>query len=350
MVGIANTLRNPYIDWCVWDESPSVSSWGQRPQKPSRFFLPAINARPDNVLTMYLCYIDESGTSGIPGNTSHFVLTGISIPIWHWTNCDDEIGAIKRRYDLADAEIHTAWILRKYLEQSKIADFYSLNQPDRKSAVDQYRRVDLLRLQKGGNAKRYRQAKKNYDKTATYVHLTLAQRRQFIADVAECVSNWGFARLFAECVDKIHFDPNRARVSLDEQAFEQVVSRFDRYLQVTEEPGAQPRHHGLLIHDNNQTVAKKHTQLMKQYHRQGTLWTNTTRIIETPLFVDSELTGMVQIADLCSYAIRRYLENDETALFKRVFQRADRHNGLVVGVRHFSADDCSCQICQAHTP
>ena len=37
---------------------------------------------------MYLCYIDESGTSTVPGNTSHFVLAGISMPIWHWQDCD----------------------------------------------------------------------------------------------------------------------------------------------------------------------------------------------------------------------------------------------------------------------
>lgn len=299
---------------------------------------------------MYLCYIDESGTSGIPGNTSHFILAGISIPIWHWSDCDAEVTAIKRRYNLAEAEIHTAWILRTYLEQSKIADFESLSQTERRSAVERYRREHLLALQKRSNPKSYRQTKKNYDKTSAYVHLTRTQRRQFITDVAECVANWGFARLFAECVDKVHFDPNRARRSLDEQAFEQVASRFDRYLQITEEPGAQPQNYGLLIHDNNQTVAKKHTQLMKRFHQQGTLWTNVTRIIETPLFVDSELTGMVQIADLCSYSLRRYLENDETDLFERVFNRADRHNNLVVGVRHFSADDCECRICEAHRP
>ena len=33
---------------------------------------------------MYLCYIDESGTSDIPGNTSHLILAGLSLPIWHW--------------------------------------------------------------------------------------------------------------------------------------------------------------------------------------------------------------------------------------------------------------------------
>ena len=296
---------------------------------------------------MYLCYIDESGTSEIPGNTSHFILAGLSIPIWRWRACDAKVNAIKQRYSLADAEIHTAWILRNYLEQSRITNFQSLSQTDRRSAVERYRRKHLLELQKRNNPKSYRQTKKNYDKTSAYAHLSRDQRRQFIVDVAECVSKWGFARLFAECVDKVHFDPNRARQSLDEQAFSQVASRFDQYLRVTESASTQAQNYGLLIHDNNQTVARKHTQLMKRFHQQGTLWTDETRIIETPLFVDSELTGMVQIADLCSYSLRRYLENGETSLFDHVFKRADRRRDKVVGVRHFSVPECECRICDA---
>jgi len=73
---------------------------------------------------MYLCYIDESGTSDIPGNTSHFILAGLSVPIWHWKDCDKSIEVIKRRYALGSAEIHVAWLLRSYLEQTRIADFH----------------------------------------------------------------------------------------------------------------------------------------------------------------------------------------------------------------------------------
>ena len=54
---------------------------------------------------------------------------------------------------------------------------------------------------------------------------------------------------------------------------------------------------------------------------------------ETPLFVGSELTGMVQVAYLCGYAHRRYLENGEEELFDLVFQRADRKGDIAVGVR-----------------
>jgi len=54
---------------------------------------------------------------------------------------------------------------------------------------------------------------------------------------------------------------------------------------------------------------------MKQFHQKGTLWTRINNIIETPLFVESQLTSMIQIADVCAYALRRYLENGEEELF-----------------------------------
>ena len=61
--------------------------------------------------------------------------------------------------------------------------------------------------------------------------------------------------------------------------------------------------------------------MMRSFHAAGTLWTRVECIIETPMFVDSKLTRMVQIADLCAYALRRYLENGETGLFRPIFAR-----------------------------
>ena len=296
---------------------------------------------------MYLCYIDESGTSAIPGNTSHFILAGLSVPIWHWKDCDRELRDIKSRYRLGESEIHTAWMLRKYLEQTRIPGFESMTYEQRRSEVGRKRRAELLRLQSLPSNKQYRQTKKNYSRTEDYIHLTFDERKGLVLEIANCVANWGFARLFAECIDKIHFDPCRTSKTVDEQAFEQVVSRFEQYLQAMQS-APQRENYGLLIHDNNETVARKHTKLMKEFHRVGTLWTRVHNIIETPLFVDSQLTGMVQIADLCAYGLRRYLENGEQEIFEKVFERADRRNSVAVGVRHFTQDSCTCDICASH--
>lgn len=295
---------------------------------------------------MYLCYVDESGTPDIPGNTSHYVLAGISIPVQYWKSCDQDIGRIKIKYYLGDAEIHVAWLLRSYFEQNRIPNFENLSLLQRRQQINSFRTTELLRLQRQ-NRPLYFQTKKTYKQTKNYIHLTHTERRKFILELAQTVSNWGFARLFAECVDKAHFDPVRAKKSIDEQSFEQVISRFEQCLRITT-PGEPDNNCGLLIHDNNETVAKKHTLLMKKFHEAGTLWTGLKHIIETPLFVDSELTGLVQIADLCGYALRRYVENQEDDLFDLIFKRADRNGEKVVGVRHFSNKTCTCKICLAH--
>lgn len=296
---------------------------------------------------MYLCYVDESGTTDLPGNTSHYVLAGVSIPIQRWKSCDQDIEIIKRRYSLEGEEIHVAWLLRPYLEQSKIPNFGALDYKARKSHVESLRKAELLRLQNSRKPKLYKQTRKNFKETDKYTHLTFDDRRGFVLELAQCVSRWNFARLFAECIDKIHFDPTVAKKTVAEQSFEQVVSRFETFLQIVG-TGAKAQLFGLLIHDNNETVAKKHTDLMKKFHQAGTLWTQINNIIETPFFVNSDLTGMVQIADLCAYALRRYLENGEERLFDPIFQIADRKDGVVVGVRHFTKQPCSCSICSAH--
>ena len=223
---------------------------------------------------MYICYIDESGTPEIPGTASHFILAGIAVPVGLWRSCDQEIGQILRPYKLLDAEIHTAWMARKYIEQIKIPNFEDLSYFERRSQVRRLRTRELLRLQEAGNSKQLRQTKKNYSKTEAYVHLTYNERRDILEKIAKRIRYWGAVRLFAECIDKVHFDPDRAKKTAGEQAFEQVVSRFQQYLSIAVDGGANSGDPlGMIVHENNESVAKKHTQQMRKYFESGTLWT-----------------------------------------------------------------------------
>ena len=240
-----------------------------------------------------------------------------------------------------------------WLFTQPIPNFQSLTHATRRLESAAYRNTELLRLQKQKNNDAYKQAKKNFIHTNAYVHLTFDQRKALIHDLARCISNWGFARLFAECIDKVNFPalnsvlPPEEQRTIDEQALEQVVSRFEYHLRAVNNSFSQDVN-ALLIHDNNHTVAKKHTDLMKKFHSSGTLWTSLKHVVETPLFVDSQLTSMVQIADLCCYALRHYLEKKEDSLFDLIFARADRRDGRVVGIRHFTKPGCECKICLAH--
>lgn len=302
---------------------------------------------------MFICYIDESGQPELPGNTSHYILAGIMIPIWKWKTCDSQIRNIKTKYSIRGKELHTGWILRKYFEQSKIPDFSKLEHDDRIYEVNKLRHARLLSLQRSNKNKQYHQLKKTYRKTEDYIHLTFDERQDLIYELATMISKWQFARLFAECIDKIYFDPRRSRQAPAEQAFEQIVSRFEQYLSIRNKSIRRQyskKDYGMIIHDNNPTVEKKLTNIMKSFQQKGTFWTDIENIVETPLFVDSQLTSMVQIADICAYSLRRYLENGETRYFNEIFKRADKKNGMTVGIRHFSKNFCNCLICKTHSP
>lgn len=144
---------------------------------------------------VYFCYIDESGTPEVPGNTSHYVLAGLSIPISYWKKCEIGISKVKSKYGLQDSEVHTGWIVRKYLEQSRIVGFEAMDYAQRRHEVLKLRKAELLKLQKSQNKSHYKQTRKNYRQTEAYIHLSHNERIAFVQELADLVGNWSFSRL-----------------------------------------------------------------------------------------------------------------------------------------------------------
>ena len=285
---------------------------------------------------MYICYLDESGTPEAGSSSDHFVLLGLAIPAQTWKDKDAEIYALKGKYGLHDREVHTAWILREYPEQKTVPDFVQMDWAARRKAVLGVRALNLSRSRTKEQDKSLR---KTYRKTQDYVHLTRDERIELVQTLADIIGAWDDSRLFIEAQDKVHISQG-ARF---DWAFEQVVARFDTFLKASGDSN------GLIVQDNNQTVETKLTEAMRRFHQDGTAWTKIGRVIETPLFVDSALTSMVQMADICAYATRRYFERGETDLFDRVAPRIDRRGGDLVGIRHYTGKyRCRCQICLKH--
>ena len=293
---------------------------------------------------MYFCYLDESGTPEFAG-TSHFVLVGFAIPSFQWKQLESRIHAIKSTYGLGDEEVHTAWMVRRYVEQEAVANFERLSHFDRKLETQKRRDQHLIRIAANGNKKQLKAAKLNYRKTVVYLHLTQIERLELIRQLADCIGGWADAKLFAQVVDKSHLQtlPPQSLPPY-EYTFTEVVQRFEYFL-VNRGQANNEDLRGLVVQDNNETVAKKLTEMMQRFHRQGTRWTSIQKIVETPFFVDSQLTSMVQMADLCGYAIRRYFENNETDLFDRIYSRFDRSSREMDGIHHFSSPTCQCKVC-----
>ena len=294
---------------------------------------------------MYLCYLDESGSPEIGKDTPHFVFLGLAIPATTWRRKDTEINRIKGQYGLVGKEIHASWMARRYVDQEKTQGFDAMDWVARRQAVQRARDAVLLRIAALKGPEQTKNARKNFRMTASYIHLTRDQRLACLQATADVVGSWNDCRLFAEAIDKSSFGAQPPKQPPFEEAFAQVVSRFHAFL---EERGGE-RDHGLLVQDNNPTAAGRLTQLMRSFHQAGTLFTQIRRIVETPLFVDSGLTSMVQLSDLCAYATRRFFENNEAELFDRIYPLFHRSGGRLVGLRHYTGTrTCQCRVCLDH--
>jgi hypothetical protein len=274
----------------------------------------------------------------------------MAIPSETWLKKDREITKLKKKYSLEDVEIHTGWMLRRYLEQEHIANFEKLNSEDRIKGVLKERQKFLAVWAVNKSSKQLKEKKKNFKETLPYIHLTLEERRKFLSELADIIGSWSDCRLFGEVIKKSNFDITKSSTGdLYETAFHQVVTRFETFLTIKSKV-EKNIHLGLLISDNNESVNRKLTSIMRKFHAEGTLWRDIKNIVETPLFVDSKLTSMIQIVDLASYATRRYCEKGEAELFNRIYPRFDRKDGRVVGLRHYTSNTgCSCQICANHS-
>lgn len=131
-----------------------------------------------------------------------------------------------------------------------------------------------------------------------------------------------------------------------ERAFEDLCSRFDLYLSRRKATG--DRQSGLLILDESahETSLQK---MAREFRTLGTRWRVIKSLAETPLFVDSRASRLVQVADHIAYAVfRRYNASDAT-YFDIVASKFDSFEGTVHGLAHKQTNNptCMCIACMS---
>ncbi len=289
---------------------------------------------------MYILYVDESGVEELNVPPPHFILLGLMIPAVEWKSLDAAIEAVKSRFELSGIEIHTAWMARRYSEQEKVAGFAALDRKSRTRTfqLEVQRRSGVLGVR--GNTKKIKAYRRETRETGRYAHLTRVERWTCLKELAAELAKWPGITLFADAISKPDYIAGTRTPY--EMAFEQVLTRYQAHL-------ARVAGTGIVVHDNNTTVAPRLHQLARKFHEQGTFYRQIPNIVETPLFVDSGLTAMIQMADLCSFALRRALERNDFELWGLLQSCVDEYHGKKVGVRHFTGPrNCSCPTCVAH--
>lgn len=173
--------------------------------------------------------------------------------------------------------------------------------------------------------------------------MTRGEAQGVIKAVLEILKkSYDSARAFACAVHKASF-PSRDPVEL---AFEDLCSRFDLYLKRLWSQGERQR--GILILDESahETALQR---LARDFRTLGTRWGVVHNLAETPLFVNSMASRLVQLADHVAYAVYRRYNAHDAQYFDVIATKFDSCDGIVHGLVHKQSIDpsCMCVACMS---
>ena len=143
------------------------------------------------------------------------------------------------------------------------------------------------------------------------------------------------ACVFACAIHKASY-PN---TDLIEHSFEDLCSRFDRYLARLRLDGGRQR--GLIILDesSHETTLQN---LTKDFRTLGTKWGVIRNLADTPFFVNSKASRIVQLADHVAYAVFRRYNASDTQYFDFIASKFDSAEGVVHGLVHKQTINPNC--------
>lgn len=225
---------------------------------------------------MFLLYADESGTPG-GADQEHFILAGVTVfeRKAHWLSLElDKIAARFNPQDPNSVELHGAPMLagRKFWRK--------FPKEDRLNAIK-----DALSLIDG----------RHYKIIASVV------RKGAISPE-----------------DPVHF------------TFQQLITRFDHFL-AREHFQFKNTQRGLVVFDKSSKEAPIQA-LATEFKVDGHKWGNLRNMAEVPVFVDSEATRLIQLADLVAYALFRKFEKNDTQFSEIIDRKFDYFGGVQHGL------------------
>ncbi len=183
-------------------------------------------------------------------------------------------------------------------------------------------------------------------RTQPWKHLSRDEARGTIKSVLAVLAEaYDTARAFACVVHKASF-PNQDPMEI---AFEDLCSRFDRYLQRLRADGDKQR--GLVILDKSahETTLQR---MSVGFRTLGTRWGVIRHLADTPLFVDSRASRVIQLADHVAYAVFRRYQSGDTQYLDRIGHKFDSEDGIVHGLAHKELGNprCTCIACLTRRP
>ena len=136
-------------------------------------------------------------------------------------------------------------------------------------------------------------------------------------------------------------------VSPVQKTCEEMAGHFDGYLTGLELADKnREKQRGLMIFDQSRHE-KTLQALLAQYRTTGASFGKVRHLAEVPLFTDSKITRVLQIADFVAYAIYRRYESADAQFLDMIMPRFCESAGKLHGLMHINLNHhaCFCQPC-----
>jgi hypothetical protein len=130
-----------------------------------------------------------------------------------------------------------------------------------------------------------------------------------------------------------------------QKASEEMAGHFDLYLSALEASESE-KQRGLMIFDESRHE-KTVQMLMGQYRTTGASFGRVKHLAEVPLFTDSKITRMLQLADFVAYALFKRYERSDTAFLDMILPRFSSSGGRLHSLFHITSKhwECFCPPC-----
>jgi hypothetical protein len=233
---------------------------------------------------MHLLYLDESGNHS---DARWFVLAGLSVP-----------------------ERQTHWIET------------SLNQIAMQFGPDDPLQVELHGnpMHKGNG--RWRKVERIVREQAIV---------QALRDGVQTRMHYG-VRLFAAVIDREKLNAGEAPIDI---AFEQIASRFDHLLTRLNQRRGRSHERGLILCDKASHESTLQA-VARRFKYEGHQWGKTRNYAEVPVFLNSESSRLIQLADLVAYALYQHHAHGYSAYYDVIRTCFDSDAGRIHGLYEHS--------------
>jgi len=175
-----------------------------------------------------------------------------------------------------------------------------------------------------------------------YRDFHLNVREEMLQDLYRTIVDNRFP-LFAVFGATINIDAAQNPNQVRSDVFEEAICGFNTFLVWCHRLGHTNK--GLIIIDKNKE--EQYKQLLDNFRQNGTKYGYLGNVIDIPYFARCHETPMLQLADLCAYAIFRNYEKADSEylniILPRVYKTLD---GKMFGLKHLTKTrPCSCISC-----